>query len=75
MIITIYKIPNCIYCDKAVLLAQLNKYEVVERDVRALSKAQWKAKIGHIPKTAPQIFIGPDHIGGYDDLERYFEGV
>jgi len=72
MIITIYSIPNCVYCQKAKTLAKDNTCEVVERSARALSKQDWMQKMGKIPKTAPQIFIGSEYIGGYTDLQKFF---
>jgi glutaredoxin len=72
MVITIYSIPNCIYCDQAVDLAYKNNFEVAIRSVRDLTEREWLSKIGKIPKTAPQIFIGSEYVGGYNDLKRYF---
>ena len=52
----------------------MHSHETVERELISLTKQEWKRKIGFIPKTAPQIFIGKEHIGGYDDLEKYLQG-
>jgi glutaredoxin 1 len=73
MVITIYSIPNCIYCDQAIDLAHKYKFEVAIRSARDLTEREWLSKIGKIPKTAPQIFIGSEYIGGYTDLKRYLE--
>lgn len=73
MVITIYSIPNCTFCEQAIDLAHFHQCEVAIRSARDLTKEEWIAKIGKIPRTAPQIFIGSDYIGGYNDLKRYFE--
>lgn len=75
MVVTIYKIPNCVWCDKAVELANACQFEVVERDARSLTASQWKKKAGHVPKTAPQIFIGAVYVGGYDDFKEKLKDV
>lgn len=72
MVITIYSIPKCSYCEKAVDLAYSNGCEVAIRSAKSLSKKEWEQKIGKVPKTAPQIFIGSDYIGGYNQLKNYF---
>jgi glutaredoxin len=72
MIITIYSLPNCIYCQKAKALAKANMFETVERKPRDLTKQEWVQKTGKIPKTVPQIFIGNKYIGGYTDLQKFF---
>ncbi|MFJ1292618.1 MauE/DoxX family redox-associated membrane protein [Paracoccus yeei] len=61
----------CPYGLKAKDLLQRRGYEVEDRwwTTRAETDA-FKAK--HQVKTTPQVFIGSDRIGGYDDLRRHF---
>lgn len=73
MVITIYSVPNCIYCEKAVALCYHHGCEVAIRSARDVTKEEWIRKMGEAPRTAPQVFIGSEHIGGYEDLKRYFE--
>lgn len=73
MVITIYSIPNCTYCEQAVDLAHKYKLEIAIRSARDLAPREWLSKIGRIPKTAPQIFIGSEYIGGYTELKKYLE--
>ena len=73
MVITIYSIPNCTYCEQAIELSHKHRFEVAIRSARDLTEREWLSKIGKVPKTAPQIFIGHEYIGGYTDLKRYLE--
>jgi glutaredoxin len=73
--ITIYSKENCSYCTKAILLAQEKGLAVTEiklgRDLdRDTFLATLKEKIGKLPETAPQIFMGEDdeYVGGYTEF-------
>jgi glutaredoxin 3 len=67
--VEIYTTPYCPYClDAKSLLKQKNvafKEIDVSRD-RALRQAMTERAHGRT--TVPQIFIGPTHVGGCDDL-------
>ncbi|MBT0962539.1 glutaredoxin 3 [Denitromonas iodatirespirans] len=69
--VTLYGSDHCPYCVRAELLLRsrgchtINKI-MVDRDPQPL--AEMMARTGR--RTVPQIFIGPRHIGGYDDLSR-----
>lgn len=71
--VTIYSKDYCPYCKAAKQMLRSRGVEFNEIDVQfnpdklpemiALSKR----------RTVPQIFFGNDHIGGYDDLVRYYK--
>ncbi len=67
---TVYSFATCPYCVSAKQLLNQKGYEyeeiVIEREqIKDLVK---KTKM----MTVPQIFIGDEFIGGYDDLVEYF---
>ncbi|MSR08720.1 MAG: glutaredoxin 3 [Gammaproteobacteria bacterium] len=58
----------CPYCAAARALLGSKGVQVTEIDIEALPerRAEMIARAGR--RTVPQIFIGPTHVGGYDDL-------
>mgnify|MGYP000204837997 CR=1 FL=1 len=58
----------CPYCAAARALLGSKGVKVTEIDIEALPerRAEMIARAGR--QTVPQIFIGPTHVGGYDDL-------
>lgn len=73
MVVTIYSVPHCDFCAKAVDLCYKNLCDVAIRNARDVTRAEWIDRLGEVPKTAPQIFIGSEYIGGYKELKEYFE--
>jgi glutaredoxin len=74
----IYSKPSCPYCVKAKQLLQDRKIEFVEHtlgvDIQADELfALFEGKGLERPRTAPQIFINNEYIGGYDQLVTYIE--
>jgi glutaredoxin 3 len=68
----IYSQPNCEWCTKAKqLLFKKNLPYVVRQIGRDITKEQF-LEIFPDAKTVPQIMDGPNYIGGYDALEKYF---
>jgi ribonucleoside-diphosphate reductase alpha chain len=61
-----YSKPNCPYCDKAKMVLDLHGYAIEQHHPDDWSSENGTAKFPH--KTVPQIWIGGEHIGGYDDL-------
>jgi glutaredoxin 3 len=67
--VTIYTKPSCGYChaakrlltDKGVAYTEID----VSRDQALYREMRTRAGGGH---TVPQIFIGEQHIGGFDDM-------
>ena len=71
--VVIYTRDLCGYCDMA-------KKEIVDRGWKYtehnISDPEFKKELlekAPNSKTVPQIWIGKNHIGGYDDLMKYFE--
>ena len=67
--VEVYTSPFCPYCDsakellhrKGVPFIEINVAGVPERRTEMVRRAQGRT-------TVPQIFIGPHHVGGCDDL-------
>lgn len=66
--VTVYTTPYCPYCHRAKLLLRskgvdFEEIDASDDDLRAelVARTQWR--------TVPQIFIGEEFIGGYDELE------
>ena len=67
--VEIYTSPLCGYCHAAKRLLTEKGVSFAEIDVtRDASKRQEMMNRAKGRHTVPQIFIGPDHVGGYDDL-------
>lgn len=70
--VTIFTKPSCPYCAKAKQLLQDKDFDyeevVLGKDATTVSI---RAITGRT--SVPQIFIGGKHIGGSDELEKYFE--
>ncbi len=70
MKIEIYTTENCPYCRKAKLIfdslsVDYNEIDVENEEQRQCMKSRAKGNY-----TVPQIFIGEDYIGGYDELKK-----
>ena len=74
MKILIYSSMLCPYCFGAkTLLKKLNlKFEEVLVDNNSKVKKKM-IELSDGRTAVPQIFFGENHIGGYDDLKRYYE--
>ena len=74
MKILIYSSMLCPYCFAAkTLLKKLNlKFEEVLVDNNSKVKKK-KIELSDGRTSVPQIFFGENHVGGYDDLKRYYE--
>ena len=73
MKILVYSSMLCPYCFAAKkLLKKLNlKFEEVLVDNDSKIKNQM-IKLSNGRTTVPQVFFGENHIGGYDDLKRFY---
>lgn len=69
--VTLFTKPGCPFCKKAkeLLTAKGFAFEEIVMGAGA-SLTSLKAVSGR--ETVPQVFIGGKHIGGSDDLEKYF---
>lgn len=69
-LVTLYTTPTCPYCVRAKqLLSRKGITDIHEIDVSgndALRQEMIEKAGGR--RTVPQIFIGSDHIGGFDDM-------
>ena len=64
---------ECPYCDQARTLLDLKGYEIEERKIGDGWTKEDLLESVPSARTVPQIFIGGNHIGGFDDLKKYFE--
>ena len=73
MKILVYSSMLCPYCFQAKkLLNKLNlNFEEVLVDNDPKKKSQM-IKLSKGRTTVPQVFFGENHIGGYDDLKRFY---
>ncbi len=67
--IVIYASPFCGYCAAAKRLLADKGAEYTEIDVVAEPERRSEMMERSGRRTVPQIFIGTQHIGGYDDLK------
>ena len=66
--VVIYSTSWCPYCAmaKRLLDAKGQTYEEIDVEVVAGSRQEMIERSGR--QTVPQIFVGSQHVGGYDDL-------
>lgn len=66
--VTIYTGALCGYCAMAKRLLQDKgvDYQEIPVDMDVVRRAEMEQRSGR--RTVPQVFIGEQHIGGYDDL-------
>ena len=74
MKILVYSSMLCPYCFAAkTLLKKLNlKFEEVLVDDNSKMKKKM-IELSDGRTSVPQIFFGENHVGGYDDLKRYYD--
>ena len=58
----------CPYCATARAMLGSKGVQVTEIDIEALPERREEMIARSVRRTVPQIFIGPTHVGGYDDL-------
>ena len=66
--VEIYTTPWCPYCHAAKSLLEDKGVEFNEVDVIDPDKREAMIQRAHGRRTVPQIFIGGQHVGGYDDM-------
>tara|TARA_B100001989_G_C24481475_1_gene434682 strand:+ start:331 stop:591 length:261 start_codon:yes stop_codon:yes gene_type:complete len=74
MKILVYSSMLCPYCFEAKKLLKklnLNFEEVIVDNDHKIKNQMIELSDGRT--TVPQIFFGENHIGGYDDLKRFYE--
>lgn len=69
----IWSKPQCPYCVKAKKLLDHSGIKYEERVItQGWTREQLLAEVPDA-KTVPQIFLHGQHVGGYDDLVKYYE--
>ena len=63
---------HCPYCDQAKALLTQKGYEIEERKIGDGYTKEELLEAVPTARTAPQIFIGEEHVGGYQELRQYF---
>tara|TARA_B100000809_G_scaffold149155_1_gene146645 strand:+ start:4120 stop:4383 length:264 start_codon:yes stop_codon:yes gene_type:complete len=71
--ITIYTGEGCVYCERAKQLCKTAGVDYREVNINNVDKDWLKFKIGHQPKTVPQIFFDSEYIGGFTELRQFFQ--
>ncbi|MFT6407672.1 MAG: glutaredoxin 3 [Arenicella sp.] len=71
--ITIYSKDYCPYCKSTKQILQARGTEYTEIDVQTQPQKLAEMVILSGRRTVPQIFFGDQHIGGHEDLVRYFK--
>lgn len=71
--VEIFTGPGCGYCVAAKQLLVKHNFGFRERDIsRDEVRTEMRTRLPR-EKTIPQIFIDGEHIGGFDDLQLFFE--
>ncbi|NDB83226.1 MAG: glutaredoxin [Alphaproteobacteria bacterium] len=65
--------PDCPYCTMAEKLLTQKGYQIEERKLGFGWNREQLFEAVPNAKTVPQIFLDGEHIGGYDNLKKYFE--
>ncbi|HLV76698.1 MAG TPA: GrxA family glutaredoxin [Marinobacter sp.] len=71
--VTIYGRMSCPYCVAAINLCESRNMPYVWVDMisKGLSKQDVADRIGRPVYTVPQILVGREYVGGYDDFSAY----
>lgn len=75
MSVEVYTTKTCPYCIAAKSLLKQKEIEFVEHDVTFNDSMRLKLMKKTKQRTVPQIFIDKEHIGGFDDLNKYFKDL
>ena len=70
--VIIYSKDYCPYCTAAKRILQARGIEYKEIDVQVHPEKMAEMVTRSQRRTVPQIFFGDEHIGGHDDLVRYY---
>jgi glutaredoxin-related protein len=66
---------HCPYCDQAKQLLKAKGYEIEERKIGDGYTKEDLLESVPSARTVPQIFLDGSHIGGFDELKKYFNKV
>jgi glutaredoxin len=73
MKIVVWSRYNCTYCDQAKNLLENKNLSYEERKIGDGWTREDLLELLPNARSVPQIFVNDNHIGGYDDLVKYFE--
>jgi glutaredoxin 1 len=71
---TVYGKANCTYCESAVLLLKNEKLPFRYLTVEDQSVLAELKKLVPNVKTVPQIFLGEELIGGFEEFKKHLKG-
>lgn len=73
--VTIFGRSSCGFCNRAKELCEIKEFPFRYVDIveEGISKADLEKTIGRPVETVPQIFVGQEYIGGFDQFSRYVE--
>lgn len=71
--VTIFGRASCGFCTRARQLCEINdlEYRYVDIEAEGISKQDLSQTIGQPVHTVPQIFVGQEHVGGFDNFSDY----
>jgi len=68
----IYGRPDCPYCEQAKMLLKIKGVEFEYIDLAEIGKTAAQVTGRKDVRTVPQIYIGGEYIGGFTELQKYF---
>lgn len=73
--VTIFGRASCGFCTRARQLCEINEfpYRYVDIEAEGISKQDLSQTIGKPVFTVPQIFVGQEHVGGFDHFSEYLQ--
>ena len=74
----VYTKNGCPFCVQAKLLLDMKGVEVTEHNFQTDPEKREElferaAAINVVPRTAPQIWLNDEYIGGFDQLKAYYD--
>lgn len=74
----VYSKNGCAFCVQAKLLLDMKGVEVTEYNFQTDPEKREElferaAAINVVPRTAPQIWLNDEYIGGFDQLKAYYD--
>jgi len=77
---TVYSKNACGYCVQAKSLLKMKGIEIQEFNIQLDNDARVRlfeecSKINVVPRTAPQIWLDDEYIGGYHELQKHFDNA
>ena len=69
MEVTVFSRDNCVFCDKAVALARLNKYNLAIQKLGVNFTMEDMMEKFPTARTFPQIIVDGKSIGGYTEFQ------